>query len=158
MRQFCALAPIILCLTGTAVVAQEISPAVARYEAGVICPATGNEVPSLPFVARTLVVPAVQGMGFGVRALTTEVVGPVQARIVLSHPPMGPSGAIRQEFSLTLSPTHLAGFHYRFDGPEELLPGTWRVQAQSGGTVLFAVDFNVVAPGPNDGLVRACGL
>lgn len=149
-----ALALSTLALAGGAS-AQTIGPAIASYQAGVVCPSTGNDVASLPFVARTLVVPATQGVAFGVRALTTEAAGTVPAQVIVTHPPI--AGSTQESYNLTLSPTQLAGFHYRFDRLDELVPGTWRVQAQSGGVVLFSIDFDVVLAGPDDGLLRACG-
>ncbi len=47
--------------------ARTVGPAIASCDAGVICPSSGNDVPLLPFVTQTLVVPAVHGMLFGAR-------------------------------------------------------------------------------------------
>lgn len=137
--------------------AQEIGPAIANYEAGVICPSTGNDVVGLPFVARTLVVPAVPGVAFGVRARTTAVVGPVEAQVVLVHPPFTPGGPTQQIFAAGFGSEEPGGFLYRFDLPEELALGRWRMQATAGTALLFDIEFDVIAPTVNEGLLRACG-
>ena len=145
---------------GAPAMADEISGQVSRWQAGVICASQfGNgarPAEDIAFVAQTQVVPAVVGMGFGVRAQAQAPTG-VAVTIVVDHPPFTPGGPTQQTYPTTMSGSAMSGFFYRFENQQEAAVGTWRVSALSGQTVLYSLDFDVVPPRANDGLLAACG-
>lgn len=46
---------------------------------------------------------------------------------------------------------------FRFDREDELIPGTWRFEAWTGETQLYAVEFEVVPPATLPQIAQACG-
>ena len=142
---------------GAPAAADEISGQVSRWQAGVVCAAefarsgTANDI---AFVAQTQVVPAVVGMGFGIKVQATA---DLPVTIVVDHPPFGAGGAVQQTFATTLSSRALSGFYYRFENQAEAAPGRWRVSALAGQAVIYSLDFDVVPPRVGDGLLAACG-
>ena len=46
---------------------------------------------------------------------------------------------------------------FRFDREDELIPGTWRFEAWTGETRLYAVEFEVVPPATLPQIAQACG-
>lgn len=154
-----AAAALLLAGAGAPVAADEISGQVARWQAGVVCAsqfARGRDAANdISFIAETQVVPAMVGMGFGVRAQVAGADLPVT--IVVDHPPFGAGGQTRQTYSTTLSSRALSGFFYQFENPAEAAPGLWRVSAFAGPTLVYSLDFEVVPPRAGDGLIAACG-
>ena len=136
--------------------ADQIGPQVESWQAGAVCPAsfTGNGSPA--FVARTQTVPAVVGMGFGVRAQVNVPGGIPNVTIVVDHPPF--AGGTRQTFPASLSGQGMSGFYYQFETQAEAAPGTWTVTAMLGSQVIYSLQFDVVAPRQGDGLLQACGV
>ncbi|MBL4812017.1 MAG: hypothetical protein JKX69_06590 [Rhodobacteraceae bacterium] len=72
------------------------------------------------------------------------------------HPPFRIGGSGQEHYRMSMSGVGLSAFYYRFEQPEEAVPGQWRVEARSGDFLVYALDFDMVIPGPNDGLIRAC--
>ena len=156
------LAAAVAAFAAAPAVADEIGPQVARWQAGVVCPNEfgrgSNAANDISFIAQTQTVPAVVGMGFGVRAQATLPTGLTGVTIVVDHPPFQAGGPTQQTYATSMSGTGLSGFFYRFEEPSEVQPGRWRISALSGQTVLYSLDFDVVLPRTNDGLLRSCGL
>lgn len=147
----------------------KISPQIARFEAGVICapPTSGeNKAPGTvagtthlidvdpPFVSVGRRVPAVIGIGFGVKAQAQA--GLEGVRIVISHPPM--DGVTSQTFESRISGIDPSLTFYQFDFAYELLTGVWQMQAMQGDTVLYRADFEVLPPTKVPELARICGF
>ena len=161
-----------LCLVAPFAAAQGVmSSAIASLEAGLICPPeTVGSAPAPgtlagtthiidqepPFVANTRRVPAVLGLGFGVKSQSTDRVGLDDVTMVVSHPPMGDRGVTVQEFQTRISGDSPSITFYQFDYAYELVPGTWQMTAMSGETALFSVNFEVVAPRDAMDLAGVC--
>ncbi len=152
-----------------AAVAQD---AIASLRAGVICgpPVTGTapapdtiagstqliaETP--PFIAEITQVPAVIGIGFGVKVQAVDPLGLSDVTIIVTHPPMGDAGVTRQSYQSWISGTGPSTTFYQFDEDYERVTGTWTFTAVLGDEQLFSVDFEVVPPSTLPGLAAACG-
>ena len=161
MRTLLAAALAALAATGPAL-ADEIGPLVARWQAGVVCPNEfgrgSNAANDISFIAQTQTVPAVVGMGFGVRAQTTVPEGLNGVTIVVDHPPFQVGGPVQQSYTTSMSGAGLSGFFYRFEEQREVQPGRWRISALSGSTVLYSLDFDVVIARQGDALLQSCGM
>ena len=99
-----------------------------------------------PFLAKSTIVPARIGIGFGVHMdVLPEHAG--TAIVETIHPPMGPNGVTRETWvtTYTVDQTAYNGFTFEYD--YEVLPGDWTISASSNGRVLYSVDFQVVDPG-----------
>ena len=142
--------------------ADTVGPLVARWQAGVVCPSEfgrgRNAADDISFIAQTQVVPAVIGMGFGIRAQVTPPEGLSRVQIVVEHPPFTPGGPTSQNYTTSISGTGMSGFFYRFEEAREVVPGTWRILALANGAPVYDIDFNVVPARTNDGLLRSCGV
>lgn len=156
-------------LTATA---ETVSDFVAGFESGVICPppTTGERsAPGTvagvthviednpPFVSVQNRVPAVKGIGFGVKASVVFAEG-LPVTMVLTHPPMGAEGVTSQEFTSHLSGDTRSITFYQFDYAYELLVGRWTMQALSGDTVIYATEFDVLPPEEVPELAGICGF
>lgn len=168
---FCLAMLVGLAAPATAQVAK--SAEVQSIQAGVVCPPesvgyreapgtiTGrayviDETPD--FVAETHIVPAVIGVGFGVMLhgvpeLSTEVV-----TVILRHPPMGPNGVTRQEYSSAISGAAPTFSFFQFDYPYELVQGRWSFEARKGDQLLYRAFFQVVAPQEVPALADICNF
>jgi hypothetical protein len=150
-----------LATAGAPAAADEIGSAVARWQAGVVCASSfgqgRNAADNLSFIAQTQVVPAVLGMGFGVKAQAAQPGGISGVTITVIHPPFASGGPNAQTFPSTMSGEGLSAFYYRFEEQQEVVPGRWTIRATAGEVLLYSIDFDVVVPGPRDGLVAACG-
>lgn len=143
-------------LAGTAL-ADEIGPQVGHWRAGVVCASTfpnGRLTGNLPFIAETKIVPAVQGIGFGVEAMGAGGQDIRNVTITVTHPPI--RGTTVETFSSAISGQALSAFYYRLERPEEVVTGTWRITARAEGVVIYTIDFDLILPSPDDGLLRAC--
>ena len=156
-------------LTATA---ETVSDYVAEFESGVICPppTTGERVApgpvagvthvieeNPPFVSVANQVPAVKGIGFGVRASVVFAEG-MPVTMVVTHPPMGEDGVTSQEFTSHLSGESRSITFYQFDYAYELLVGRWTMQALSGDTVIYATEFDILPPDEVPELAGICGF
>lgn len=108
------------------------------------------------FVDSRLQVPAVLGIGFGVRAWAREGVGPLRVTIRSLHPAFPGTGTTQQSFPSLLSPDAPMTHIFTFDLPHEATPGLWQLQALEGERVLYSVTFQVVPPEAYHGPMLDC--
>jgi hypothetical protein len=161
---------------GVSVSAQEgdfVSPMLGFYEGGVICAqesVTTREAPDTvagstnvvedapPFVSEGRLVPAVLGIGFGVRAGLKDDLGQDGVTMTVTHPPLTGSGVTQQSFITSLGSKDSPGItFYQFDYPYELMLGEWTMTATVGDLVLYETKFTVVPPQTLPHLAGACG-
>ena len=148
------------------------SSRIASLEAGVICPPEPIGTAPAPgtlagvtqiiaqepeFVATGQQVPAVLGVGFGVKAQATNANGIEPVNMVLTHPAMGRDGVTTQNFMTRISGNDPSLTFYQFDYPYELVTGTWQFTAMAGETILYTVSFEVVDPQQVPKLANVCG-
>ncbi|MCK0096876.1 DUF3859 domain-containing protein [Yoonia sp. F2084L] len=163
----------VLCLSMTVASADiATSSEIASLEAGIVCapdpigsvPAPGTvagtthiiaEEPD--FVSTTRQVPAVLGVGFGVKAQAVATGGLDGINMVLTHPKMGATNATMQTFATRISGSDPSLTFYQFDYSYELVLGTWEFTAMSGDQALYSVSFEVVDPRAVPQLANACG-
>lgn len=146
---------------------------IAELQVGVICspPSTGEAIApgtvagtthliadNPPFIARTNRVPAVLGVGFGVKSMTSDSAGLTDVTFTITHPPMGPQSATSQSFNTSISGTGLSLTFYQFDFDYELLPGFWQMAASKDGALLFRTTFEILAPQAMPELAQVCGF
>ncbi len=153
--------------------ADQTSPAIASLESGIICPpptvgetaAPGtlagtthliDEDP--PFVSQSNLVPAVIGIGFGVKSMTADLLGIQDVTVTVTHPPMGNTGVTTQSFQTRIDGTEPSLTFYQFDFAYELVEGPWELQAAKDGEVLYSSRFTVVAPTAAPALAGICGF
>ena len=163
----------LLALMPAAFLAQpdKISTQIAQFEAGVICapPTTGvSKAPDTvagtthlievdpPFVSLKRRVPAVIGIGFGVKAVGVTDIEAVS--ITVSHPKMGDAGTTRQSYESHISGVGPSLAFYQFDFDYELRVGVWQIEARQGDTVLYRADFDVLPPAQVPELAGVCGF
>ena len=91
-------------------------------------------------------VPALMGMGFGVRARAADGVSIIGATFRVTHPPFGGSGTTEQTWSASYTDGSHSTHLYRFDYPHEAVTGTWVMEASHEGRVLYRIPFTVVPP------------
>ena len=103
-----------------------------------------DQVPD--FITNAQVVPAVIGVGFGVRVQGVPDFGASPVIITLTHPPMGDDGVRQQSFSSAISGAGASVAFFQFDHGYELVEGTWSFEARRDDQLLYRVIFNVVAP------------
>lgn len=149
------------------------SPLIDYFEAGVLCAQETTETRDAPntvagtthvideappFVSTGRVVPAVLGIGFGVRAglVSDNTLDGVLMHV--THPPFANGGATEQSFTTTLGPADAPSVtFYQFDYGYELALGDWTMKASSGGVTLYEVTFTVVPPAALPEFAGACG-
>lgn len=152
-----------------------VSPLLSAFQAGIVCaqdtgetaPAPGtiagftNIITTEPdFVSPTRRVPAVLGIGFGVKSRARRPPGYDTVLVTVTHPPMGANGvtvetyitAIRGEdgtpgLSITL---------FQFDTDYELVTGPWTISASEAGKQLFHAKFTVLPPREVPELAQVC--
>ena len=152
---------------------QPISPDITDIQAGVICPPPITGTVAAPdtvagtthvidiepsFVAQTHIVPAVIGLGFGVKSRTTQDGGLAGVTMVVTHPPMGPDKTTTQSFTTRINDNSASLSFYQFDYAYELLVGEWEMTAWLDERILYQVNFDVVAPQAAPGLADVCGF
>lgn len=148
------------------------SSQIISVEAGVICPPEPVGTVPAPgtlagvthiiaqepeFVATGQQVPAVLGVGFGVKAQAANADGIEPVNMVLTHPAMGRDGVTSQNFMTRISGRDPSLTFYQFDYPYELVTGIWQFTAMAGETVLYSVSFDVVDPRQVPKLADVCG-
>ncbi|PVA06382.1 DUF3859 domain-containing protein [Thalassorhabdomicrobium marinisediminis] len=167
-----------LTLGGGAAVSQDAtstSPRLGFFKAGVLCAQDSLETRAAPdtvagtthvideappFVSPGPRVPAVIGIGFGVRAGLKGDFGQDGVTMTVTHPPFtgAGKGATRQSFVTSLSTSHSPSItFYQFDYPYELALGEWTMTAEAAGEILYQVSFTVVPPAALPELANACG-
>ena len=149
-----------------------VNPAIISLEAGIVCPPeTVGSTPAPgtiagtthiievepPFVSNARQVPAVLGIGFGVKSQTSVAGGLNDVTMYVTHPAMGDTQTEVQSFTSRISDLDPSLTFYQFDYAYELLEGPWTMTAIREGETLFSVGFDVVAPEAVPELARACG-
>lgn len=148
--------------------ATETSAEITSLEAGVFCalqamdqrPAPGTlsgwiHVPDSEIDFHwpdTRVVPARIGIAFGVKSRLTPGLF-LSGEMRVYRPGVSAPETWESSFSAI---GDQVGF-FRFDREDELLPGIWRLEAWSGETRLYRVDFEVVPAAALPGIAQACG-
>jgi len=147
--------------------------AIAALEAGVICtPVATGEIPAPgtiagvtqiitvepPFAAITRRVPAVLGVGFGVKSQSSLPDGLSGVFISVTHPPMGDEGITTQSFETSIRGTDPSLTFYQFDFEYELVPGFWQFEATKDGDLLFRTTFEVLPPNAVRELAELCAF
>lgn len=151
--------------------ADVVSPDLSLMEAGMTCrPQVTGTVTApgtmkgsiavvrdpMAFVATGRQVPAVLGLGFGVRARLADPGQRREVTIVVTHPPMAPGGVTRESWTATLTGLTSLLNSYRFETEAELVPGDWTISAEAGGKVLFRVPYTVLPADRLPGLAQVC--
>jgi hypothetical protein len=144
-----------------------------RIDAGIICapapsgrePAPGTRIGFIDLVDGEITlgqatprIPALPGLAFGVVARVAEHAGAADVTITVTHPPMGADGIMRETWQTDLMPGGPTANFFRFDYPEERVPGDWTLQAEQDGRVLYAARFQVVDPRLMPGFVDPCAV
>lgn len=150
----------------------KVTDRITSLEAGVVCPpesvgsapapnTVAGETHIIevepPFVSTSRRVPAVLGIGFGVKAQTAVERGLDDVTMVVTHPPMGDDAIAVQSFGTRISGVDPSLTFYQFDFSYELLPGTWQMAAMHEGEVLYNVAFEVLPPSEVPELAAVCG-
>lgn len=102
------------------------------------------EVPD--FLWATHQVPAYPGMSFGVKSREITGTGLPLVTIRVTHPPLLDSGIVEQTYvtSIAHSRTLDSINSYTFDFPEELVTGTWTLEAYDAQGLIYQVAFEVL--------------
>ncbi|WP_299816237.1 DUF3859 domain-containing protein [uncultured Jannaschia sp.] len=165
------LIPAILTLSGIAL--PGAAPADVRLlEAGIICPreSTGElvaaprtEAGQIRLIDETLgfdlpsrTVPTMDDLSFGFR---TELEPGVSARdvtIVVTHPPMGAAGMVRQEWDDVLLAGDASLNLFTFEEDYEKVPGTWTFSIEIEGTPVVVVPFEVTETDGRGAVEQVC--
>lgn len=143
-------------------------------EAGVLCAQEGGAVREAPdtvagtthvveeapaFISTGRAVPAVLGVGFGVRSGVLGDLGVEDVTMTVTHPAFAGSGATEQSFLTRVGTQNSPGItFYQFDYGYELALGEWTMTASVGSTVLYDITFTVVPPSALPELAEACGF
>lgn len=150
-----------------------VSPLIASHASGVICapPTTGTSpAPGTvagtthlidvepDFVSTKRRVPAVLGIGFGIKAWAADVFGIPNVVMTISHPEMGELRATSQNFGSNISGTKPSLTFYQFDFDYELVTGFWQMEAARGTDVLYRTTFEVLPPDQVPELAAICGF
>lgn len=150
-----------------------ISPLLGFYEAGVLCAQDGGEVREAPntvagtthvivdappFVSKNRFVPAVLGIGFGVRAGLDSPLAQSGGLMSVTHPPLNENDTTQQSFLTTIGTQDVPGItFYQFDYAYELALGDWTMTATYGAVTLYETTFTVVPPQALPELAGVCG-
>ncbi|WP_342077906.1 DUF3859 domain-containing protein [Yoonia sp. SS1-5] len=149
------------------------SERIASLQAGIICPPeTVGSAPAPgtlagtthiidadpPFVSTERRVPAVLGIGFGIKATAADAAGIDNVTMVVTHPPMGKTQAQVQSFGTAVSGVSTSLTFYQFDYAYELVYGTWEMAAIKDDQTLYRVRFEVVPPQQVPELAAICGF
>ena len=179
MMMRCFLLSSALAISGGAVVFAQAddfkSPLLGFYDAGVLCAQDATVVRDAPdtvagtthviedappFVSKGRIVPAVIGIGFGVRAGLVGDVGQDGVAMRVTHPALsgGGNGATEQSFMTNIGSELSPGVtFYQFDYDYELALGDWTMTASVGDVTLYETTFTVVSPRALPELAGVCG-
>ena len=150
-----------------------VSPLIATHESGIICapPTLGiSEAPDTVagtthlikeepnFVSQKRRVPAVIGIGFGIKAQASDIFGMPDVTVTISHPKMGKDRVKTQSFDTRISGTDKSLAFYQFDFDYELVTGIWQLEAVRGDDLLYRTTFEVLAPNEVPELATICGF
>jgi hypothetical protein len=101
-------------------------------------------------------IPALPGLSFGVVARVADTAMPDTVTVVITHPPMGADGSVRETWQSQVFPGDVAANFFTFDVPEERVPGLWVMQAEQEGRVIYTARFEVMDPAAMPGFVDPC--
>lgn len=101
-------------------------------------------------------VPALMGLGFGVRARAADGVTITGATFTVFHPPFPGRGTETQSWQASYSDSSFSTHLYRFDFPYEAVTGTWIMEASFEGELLYRIPFTVVPPEAYPGAGEMC--
>ena len=101
-------------------------------------------------------IPAVPGLGFGVVARMSETEEALGVTLVVTHPPMGAEGTVRESWQSDFLPGESIVNFFSFDLPEERVTGPWTMEALYQGRVLYTARFEVVDPAAMPDFVSPC--
>jgi hypothetical protein len=101
-------------------------------------------------------VPAIPGLAFGVVAMVAETGGTSGVSIIVTHPPMGSDGSRRDVWQNDFVAGAQTASFFRFEFPEEEVPGDWTIQAVAEDRIFYTARFQVVDPGAMPGFVNPC--
>lgn len=161
-----------LLLAETNVGPEKTHSSITHLESGIICapPATGESAApntiagtthivedAPPFISNSHRVPAVIGIGFGVKSMTSTSGGEDDVLMTIWHPEMGADRVTVQSFQTRISDLSPSITFYQFDFDYELLPGDWMMEASKGGHILFRRSFKVLEPEDVPELAAVCG-
>jgi Domain of unknown function (DUF3859) len=127
-------------------------------EVGIFCPydrngtidapdtvmGTVDMIDDHPVDVHATTVPAYPGLAFGARYRLIDGLPDQPATMIFTHPPMGAAGATRQSWESMLFADNNGLATYRFDVPDELLPGLWTMQIEVEGQRVFYQEFTIV--------------
>lgn len=151
----------------------QTSDAIAEFETGVICaPETTSVVTAPdtvagftnvivedpPFVSNKHRVPAVMGVGFGIKSRARNSDGLTGVVMTVTHPPMGEARTTVQRYTTTIRGNDTSLTFYQFDYDYELLPGQWQMQASLGDEILYTTTFQVLPAEQVPELAAICGF
>jgi hypothetical protein len=153
------VAALILALGPGPLLADRADPQIVLLDHGVLCDvkidghrdAPGTESGRINVIPQTREidvttarVPARLGLSFGIRAALSPDADPVDARIVVTHPPLGETGVTVQSWTARLEPGEPALNLFTFEYAYETVTGRWRFEITGpDGTMLRQV-FEVV--------------
>ena len=145
---------------------------IINLQAGIICPPETvgtNIAPGTiagathiidvdpPFAAHTQQIPAILGIGFGIKSQTLTQGGLDDITMTVTHPAIGADKTKQQNFTSRIDNQAPSLIFYQFDYPYELAEGTWTMTATHQDEVLFSVAFDVVPPETLPELANICG-
>ena len=101
-------------------------------------------------------VPAIPGLAFGVLATVADAGAAAGVTIIVTHPPMGTEGSTRDIWTSDFFAGSPTASFFRFEYPDELVPGDWTLQAVAGDRVLYTARFQVVVPAAMPHFANPC--
>ncbi|MEL7184301.1 MAG: DUF3859 domain-containing protein [Pseudomonadota bacterium] len=141
-------------------------------EAGIVCPrptegelvqAPGTEAGvirkikgSLFFDLNGRTVPTLDELSFGFRTGLKPGTPPQDVTIVVTHPPMGPRGIEREEWSDVLMPGVNNLNLFTFEHDYEKVPGDWTFAIEVDGQPVVSVAFQVTDTGGDGSVEETC--
>ncbi len=148
-----------------------VGPLIGSFAAGIFCapevvgtnaaPDTVAGVTNIivgepNFVSTGRTVPAVPGMGFGVKSRAKSA--PLTfVTVVITHPPMGGGRVTSQSYTTNIGSEGSSLTMYQFDFDYELVEGPWSITAFDDDETLFRARFTVVSPQLVPELAGVCG-
>lgn len=146
-----------LCHAALAQVMGEVSPRVQDLVGGIFCAPPDGErrpapdtiagwvhIPAAPveMIANGNDVPAVLGLGFGVR-FRLEGDSTATVRYTVTHPPIPPGNQTSQHWDSMLPGGGEDSAFFQFDTEDEMQPGPWGFSVEANGEHLFTMQFTV---------------
>ncbi|MCH2093716.1 MAG: DUF3859 domain-containing protein [Rhodobacteraceae bacterium] len=108
------------------------------------------------FLAETNVIPALLGIGFGIKVETLDGAFYDPVEVTVTHPPFQHTGTTTQRYMSTIGGTGGSIVAYSFDIPRELAVGTWTFTVSTMDETLYTATFEIVAPGQAPNYAALC--